>query len=187
MEQIDAHLRPFLVLMETAKRNDCSLLELSGGELRDLLDGVTRRLPPYKADKHSLLRTMLRKTDEVTTTLSGWHWRLDTAENACLLTADTLAAFGEPRAVLVVFRRQPVQCHRGTRAQAARAPRPGIRRWLPTARGWGREITAVVIHHNSFRPAAGANDVASAQDAVADRKDGGRGAGRGDHAGELPS
>jgi hypothetical protein len=89
MEQIDAHLRPFLALMEAAKRNSYSLLELSGCELQELLDGVARRLPPYKADKHSLLRTMLRKTDEVTTTLSGWHWRLDTAENACLLTADT--------------------------------------------------------------------------------------------------
>ncbi len=87
-EQVDSHLVPLLVLMDEAAQKNYNLLELSSQELQRHLDEVARSLAPYEVDKRSILRVMLRKSDEISTILSGWHWRLDTTEEPCLLTAD---------------------------------------------------------------------------------------------------
>lgn len=96
LQQIDTHIRPMLVLIALAKEKGYDLLEFSEPQRQNLLTTVAGALSATKTDstweRRSLLRTMLRKADELMTILSTWNWRLDQTTTACLLTADAPVA-----------------------------------------------------------------------------------------------
>lgn len=100
MVQIDAGVRPLLAMNEYVRCAGIDFASLSDRERRRLLAATTaalERVPADPADRRrSLLRTMLRKADELSALLAGWNWEVARGAAPALLTGDAPVAVLSP-------------------------------------------------------------------------------------------
>jgi hypothetical protein len=92
MAHLDEHLGAMFVLMEAAKAGRFNLLDLSDAD-RDRYLGLARQAWAAHQDgrdmRASMLRTMVRKLDEVSTLVTPWHWNVLTSADPVLISGDS--------------------------------------------------------------------------------------------------
>lgn len=91
MRQIDQHTGPLLAMAEACMHLGVNPVDLEDSEREQLLSEVRRAwLDQEDRDvRASMLRTMVRKVDELADTVKTWHWSVLTADDPLLVTGDT--------------------------------------------------------------------------------------------------
>lgn len=97
-DQIDAQMGPTLILMRACAKAGVDPSTLTRDELSrcQLAATLAWNRGPRETNVDAKLRTFLRKLDGLTQDLTMWTWTVQTAESACLITADSPVATRAP-------------------------------------------------------------------------------------------